>query len=106
MSSTDALGRFTDVALLIMLSISSGDKHGYAMLHDIATFSGTQLEPGTLYGALLRLEQRGWVAALPAADRRHPYHLTGAGAAALREQLVTLQRLVDTGIARQAMAST
>lgn len=88
------LGRFTDVSLLVLLSLASGDKHGYAMIEDIEQFSGTRLEPGTLYGALMRLEKRGWIAALPADDRRHPYRLMGAGADALRQQLVTMRRIV------------
>ena len=98
------LGRFTDVSLLILLSLAGGQKHGYAMIEDIGRFSGTLLEPGTLYGALLRLEKKGWIESLPAEDRRHPYRLTEAGAAALREQLATLRRIVTTGVERQALA--
>ena len=55
------LGRFTDVSLLILLSLADGQKHGYAMIEDIGRFSGTVLEPGTLYGALMRLEKKGWI---------------------------------------------
>jgi DNA-binding PadR family transcriptional regulator len=98
------LGRFTDVSLLILLSLADGDKHGYAMIEDIEQFSGTFLEPGTLYGALMRLERKGWIEALPAEDRRHPYRLTGAGANALRQQLATMRQIVRTGEARQALA--
>ena len=94
------LGRFTDPAMLILSSLASGPKHGYAMMEDIRGFSGTQLEPGTLYGALARLERRGWIRPLSADDRRRPYELTTAGAAAMREQLATLQRVVDTGFQR------
>lgn len=96
------LGRFTDVSLLVLLSLASGDKHGYAMIEDIEQFSGTRLEPGTLYGALMRLEKRGWIAALPADDRRHPYRLMGAGADALRQQLATMRRIVYAGERRLA----
>ncbi|MGZ3672761.1 MAG: hypothetical protein ACXVCO_00475 [Ktedonobacterales bacterium] len=42
------LGRFSDPSLLILSSLASGAKHGYAMMEDIRAFSGTQLEPGTL----------------------------------------------------------
>jgi len=97
------LGRFTDPALLILSSLASGPKHGYAMMEDIAEFSGTKLEPGTLYGALARLEQRGWIAALQADDRRRPYRLTGAGETALRAQLDTMQRVVAAGSRRLAL---
>ena len=51
------LGRFSDPSLLILSSLASGPKHGYAMMEDIAQCSGTRLEPGTLYGALSRRER-------------------------------------------------
>jgi len=97
------LGRFTDVSLLILLSLADGAKHGYAMIEDIAQFSGTSFEPGTLYGALMRLERKGWIEALPADDRRHPYRLTASGAGALRQQLATMRQIVRTGELRQAL---
>ena len=96
------LGRFSDPSLLILSSLASGAKHGYAMMEDIRNFSGTQLEPGTLYGALARLERRGWVEPLPAQERRRPYRLTAAGVAVLREQLASMQRVVATGLGRLA----
>jgi DNA-binding PadR family transcriptional regulator len=96
------LGRFTDPSLLILSSLASGPKHGYAMMEDIHQFSGTQLEPGTLYGALTRLERRGWITPLPAEERRRPYRITAAGLAALREQLATMERIVTTAQARLA----
>jgi DNA-binding PadR family transcriptional regulator len=98
------LGRFTDVSLLVLLSLADGPKHGYAMIEDIQRFSGTLLEPGTLYGALMRLEKHGWIEPLPAEDRRHPYRLSAAGVAALRQQLATLRRIVTTGVERLALA--
>jgi DNA-binding PadR family transcriptional regulator len=90
-------GHFSDPALLILSSLLSGPKHGYAMMQDIAEFSGVRLEPGTLYGAIARLETRGWIEPVPSEDRRRPYRLTGAGVGVLREQLATLQRIVSTG---------
>lgn len=98
------LGRFTDVSLLILLSLAGGQKHGYAMIEDITRFSGTALEPGTLYGALMRLEKKGWIEPLPAEERRRPYTLTTSGVAALRQQLVTLQQIVTTGVERLVLA--
>ena len=43
-----------------------------------------QLIPGPLYAALAQLEKRGWIAALPAEDRRQPYQITAAGHDILR----------------------
>ena len=94
------LGRFTDVALLVLVSLAGGSKHGYAMIEDIQTFSGTLLEPGTLYGALLRLERLGWIAPQPAQERRRPYTITPAGMAALQAGLATLRRIVSVGATR------
>ncbi len=71
------LGRFSDPAMLILSSLAGGPKHGYAMMEDILEFSGTRLEPGTLYGAIGRLEQRGWIEPLASEDRRRPYRITG-----------------------------
>jgi DNA-binding PadR family transcriptional regulator len=61
-----------------LTSLADGPKHGYAIMTDIAAFSGIRMEPGTLYGALARLERRGWVQPLAAAERRHPYEITTA----------------------------
>ena len=99
------LGRFSDPSLLILSSLASGPKHGYAMMEDIAAFSGTRLEPGTLYGALARLERRGWIAPEEVEDRRRPYRLAGEGLAALREQLATLERIVSVGLQRLPTSS-
>lgn len=96
------LGRFTDVSLLLLLSLAAGPKHGYAIMEDVLAFSGTQLEPGTLYGALMRLERKQLIESLPANDRRRPYQIAPAGEALLREQLATLGRIVATGQTRLA----
>jgi DNA-binding PadR family transcriptional regulator len=93
-------GRFSDPALLILFSLADSPKHGYGMMNDIETMTGIRLGPGTLYGALARLEHAGLIKSLPAEDRRRPYQLTAKGAAALREQLSLLQRLASTGLKR------
>src|SRR5260370_34040043 len=92
------LGHFSDPSLLILASLAGGDKHGYAMIEDIERMAGVRLGPGTLYGALARLEQRGLIAPLPAEDRRRPYRLTPVRAAALREQLASLHAFATTGL--------
>ena len=52
----------SDPTLLVLSSLAGGDKHGYAMMDDIERFAGVRLGPGTLYGAITRLEERGWIA--------------------------------------------
>ncbi|HEX9056638.1 MAG TPA: PadR family transcriptional regulator [Ktedonobacterales bacterium] len=101
-SDLSDLGRFSDPSLLILASLAGGPKHGYAMMEDIAAMAGVRLGPGTLYGALARLERRGLIEPLAAEDRRRPYRLTGVGATALREQLKSLEAFAATGLRRLA----
>jgi DNA-binding PadR family transcriptional regulator len=56
--------------------------------------------PGTLYGALARLEKRGLIEALEPEERRRPYRLTALGATTLETQLTSLNGFVATGLAR------
>jgi DNA-binding PadR family transcriptional regulator len=100
----DDLGRFADPSLLILTSLADGAKHGYAIMTDIAGFSGIRMEPGTLYGALARLERRGWVRPLAAADRRRPYEITAAGLEILAEQISTMQQVAQVARLRTATA--
>jgi DNA-binding PadR family transcriptional regulator len=100
----DELGRFADPSVLILTSLANGPKHGYAIMSDIAEFSGVAMEPGTLYGALARLERLGWVQAMAAEDRRRPYQLTGVGQTVLSQQLASMRDIVRVGRRRIAPA--
>jgi len=99
-----ALGRFSEPALHILISLADGPKHGYAMTQDIERIAGQKPGPGTLYGAIARLEERGWIEPLPADDRRRPYRLTGAGQKVLRARLDALQAMTRIGARRLADA--
>ena len=87
----------SDPSILVLSSLAGGDKHGYAMMEDIERFAGVRLGPGTLYGAITRLEERGWIAPVAAEDRRQPYTITGAGRKHLEEQLEGLSKIVRAG---------
>ena len=100
----DGLGRFADPSVLILTSLSDGPKHGYAIMTDVAGFSGVRMEPGTLYRALSRLERRGWVRPLPTGDPRRRYEITAAGQEILAEQVTTMQQIVRVARLRTAMA--
>jgi DNA-binding PadR family transcriptional regulator len=93
-------GRANDPPLLILTSLSSGPKHGHALLLDIESFAGVRLGPGTLYGAITRLEQRGLIEPLGSDDRRRPYRITAAGAESLAEALADLRKIVEEASAR------
>lgn len=95
-------GRSNDPPVLILTSLASGPKHGYALLQDIEGFAGARLGPGTLYGAIARLEERGLIEPAGEAGRRRPYKLTAAGAAELARTLTSLRAIVDEGSSRLA----
>ena len=94
------LGRFAEPALLILVSLSDGPKHGYAIMTDAEAGTGRPMGPGTLYAALARLEERGLIEALPPVDRRRPYRLTAVGAGVLAEQLRDLATFAELGLKR------
>src|SRR5579863_4185231 len=93
-------GHYSDPPLLVLASLASGSKHGHAMIDDIARLCGTRLGPGTLYGAIARLEQQGWIEPLPPEERRRPYRITAQGLRVLRAKLTTLQQFASAGLGR------
>jgi DNA-binding PadR family transcriptional regulator len=97
-----AFGRYAGPATLILSSLADGTKHGYALTKDIEAFAAIRLAPGTLYEALARLERRGLIEAVQTSDRRRPYRLTAAGAAALRAHLGAQRRVAEIGLRRLA----
>jgi DNA-binding PadR family transcriptional regulator len=70
------------------------------MLDDIEHLCGSRLGPGTLYGAIARLEQQGWIEPLPEEDRRKPYRLTETGQRALTAKMKTLRQIVSVSAPR------
>ncbi len=98
----DGLGQFSDPPLLVLASLAGGEKHGHAMIEDIVGLCGTRLGPGTLYGAISRLEEQGWIAPLPPEERRRPYRITAQGLRVLRARLNTLAQFSRAGLARVA----
>lgn len=97
------LGRYSEPALLVLISLAEGPRHGYAMQDDIAALTGERPGPGTLYGAIRRLEDNGFIAALPEQERRKPYQITDAGRRALQTQLSRMRAVADTGLRRLAI---
>jgi DNA-binding PadR family transcriptional regulator len=94
----------SDRSILVLTSLADGPKHGYALIKDIENFAGVKMGPGTLYGALAKLEESGLIEALPEVDRRHPYRVTAAGLERLRDRLSESARLAELGLARIAGA--
>ena len=97
-------GRFTEPAVLILISLADGPKHGYAMIEDIESIADVRMGPGTLYGAIARLESAGWIEALAPRERRNPYRMTASGERALRLRLRNLAAIARVGERRLATA--
>jgi DNA-binding PadR family transcriptional regulator len=89
-----------DPTLLILSSLADGAKHGYAMMVDIAEFAGVSLGPGTLYGAISRLENEGLIEPASPTSRRQPYRLTARGRRHLETQIATLATVLRVGARR------
>jgi DNA-binding PadR family transcriptional regulator len=68
------------------------------MIEEIERMSGQRLGPGTLYGAITRLDEQGLIEALAVEDRRQPYKLTAAGRRVLRARLLAMQQVALIGL--------
>lgn len=90
--------RMKDVGILIMVALSDGPKHGYAIQADIESFAGVRLGPGTLYGAIGRLEREGSIVATGTDDRRRPYALTKDGRSKLATSLALFKRVTRRAV--------
>ena len=97
----DGLDRWADPPLLVLASLADEPKHGYAITQDVAETMGVRLSAGTLYAVISRLESRGLIEPLEAEDRRRPYRLTAAGAAALAVQSERMEKVA--GVARRRL---
>ena len=92
----------SEATFYILLSMSPSPKHGYAILKEVRFLSGGRvtLSTGTLYGAIKRLLEQGWIerAADPrpdqAARKRQTYALTHDGRRVLDAELRRLQAMV------------
>jgi DNA-binding PadR family transcriptional regulator len=102
--SSEGIRGSSDRSVLLLTSLASGPKHGYALIKDIEGFAGVTMGPGTLYGCLGKLEAAGLIEPLPADERRHPYRITAGGAAMLSERLNESARIARVGLKRLSVA--
>jgi len=94
-----------DPNLLVLVSLAAGPRHGHAILLDVEGFAGIRLGPGTLYGAIGRLEAEGLIEPMATDGRRRPYRLTDRGRSSLTGRLHGLNDAVQTGLRRIEAAS-
>jgi len=105
----DALLPLQPATFHILVALSDGDRHGYAIMQDVAERTGGtfRLNPGTLYTTIRRLLEQGLIEELddrPDPDhddeRRRYYRLTAFGRSVARAETARLERLVT--LARRA----
>lgn len=99
----------TETTFFILASLAAGPRHGYAIMKDVQALSEgrIRLSTGTLYGALKRMLEQGWIVRLDGADpeaqgrrQRKLYSLTPAGQRLLQAELERLQTLVGLALQR------
>ena len=95
----------SEPVLLILTSLAGQPLHGYALLKDIEALSGgrVRLSTGTLYGALRRLLEDGWIERYEQADtsrEKQAYRLTAAGRSQLQLELDRMKQLTRAASAR------
>ncbi|HET9677049.1 MAG TPA: PadR family transcriptional regulator [Solirubrobacterales bacterium] len=89
------------LTLLVLKTLAKGPLHGYAITQHLETVSAETLrvEEGSLYPALHRMEQDGWVksewARTESGRRARVYALTPAGRRQLEEEEASWRRLAD-----------
>ena len=86
--------------LLILSSLAGGAKHGYAIMLDVGAFAGIELGPGTLYSAITRLVEQGWIAPQSTPGRQRPYRITPAGLARFKDQIERLRNIATVASRR------
>jgi len=99
----------SEPVFLILTSLAEQPRHGYALLQDIEHISSGRvtLSTGTLYGAIRRLLQEGWIEPFKQADvsrDKQAYRLTDAGRAQLRSELERMRHLARAAASRLKMS--
>ena len=88
----------SEPVLLVLLSLAEQPRHGYAILQDVERISGgrVRLSTGTLYGALTRLLEEGWIERFEEEETsrdRRAYRLTSRGRRSLQMEVERMRHL-------------
>ena len=90
----------TETVYYILLSLDQ-PLHGYGIMQNTESLSGgrVRLAPGTLYGALNSLLEKGWIIALPGekSSRKKEYQITDAGKEIVAAEIQRLEELLRNG---------
>jgi DNA-binding PadR family transcriptional regulator len=87
-----------DAQTLVLCALSDGPLHGYAINAAIEELTGKRLGPGSLYGALTRLEAKGLIESLDEVARTRPVQLTPKGREILEQELRAMARVAAAGL--------
>src|SRR6202789_2115324 len=95
----------SEPVLLILTSLAAHPLHGYALIKDIELLSSgrVRMSTGTLFGALRRLLEDGWIERFELEDTsrlKQGYRLTAAGRKQLQLELDRMKQLTRAGFAR------
>ena len=97
----------SEPVVLILLSLAEQPRHGYSILKDIESMSGGRvlLSTGTLYGALQRLLDHGWIGRVEEDNTprdRRTYKLTSRGRRNLQMEIRRMRHLTKVAALRMA----
>ncbi|MBW9156941.1 PadR family transcriptional regulator [Clostridium tagluense] len=98
-----SIERFSEPTLFILISLAESNKHGYAIMEDIEISYDIKIGPGTLYGAISRIEKLKYIESVPSKDRRKPYQITSEGREFLQEKLREMENVTNLGFKRLGM---
>ncbi|MES4904811.1 MULTISPECIES: methyltransferase domain-containing protein [unclassified Streptomyces] len=87
--------RTNDAQMLVLCTLADGPLHGYAINAAIEKLSGERLGPGSLYGALSRLEDKELIEPLAGEGRQRPVRLTARGREVLERELRSMAEVTD-----------
>jgi DNA-binding PadR family transcriptional regulator len=101
----------TETTYFILLSLAVEPSHGYRIMKDVEALSDERvsLSTGTLYGALRRLLEQGWIERIPASNvgektderKRKFYQLTEKGRLVLEAEVSRLSELLQAARIRR-----
>jgi len=98
----------TPVVFHVLLAVSDGPLHGYAIMQEVEEASGQAMGPGTIYGALRRLTDAGWLIEADAESedvrRGRSFALSEAGRGALADEARRIRRLAESKAVRRLAA--
>lgn len=105
----------TPAVFHILLALADGEKHGYAIMHEVATITNGAMKmgPGTLYGTIKRLLEMGLIRESderpdPALDdeRRRYYRLTPFGEQVAAAESQRLALLLQAATRKQLLGGS